>query len=93
MLQQIKARSARVLLIDVTGMVMEDAAAAHHLTRAARAAELLGAEVVLVGINPLSAQRMVQQGADVGHVVTRSNLELGFAYALSRTGGRVVYSR
>jgi anti-anti-sigma regulatory factor len=93
MLREIKARRARVLLIDVTGMAMADAVAVHYLTRAARAASLLGAEVVLVGIDPRSAQLMVEQGADVGEVITHSNLELGFAYALSRTGGRMIHGR
>ncbi|WP_438031350.1 STAS domain-containing protein [Sorangium sp. So ce233] len=93
MLREIAERRARVVLIDVTGMAVVDAVAADHLMAAARAAGLLGAEVVLVGITPAAAQLMVQQGLDLGCVVTRSTLELGFAYALSQTGGRVVYSR
>ncbi|WP_437733968.1 substrate-binding domain-containing protein [Sorangium sp. So ce1335] len=91
MLREISERRARVVLIDVTGMAVVDAVAADHLMAAARAARLLGAEVVLVGITPAAAQLMVQQGLDLGCVVTRSTLELGFAYALSQTGGRVVY--
>ncbi|WP_437484380.1 substrate-binding domain-containing protein [Sorangium sp. So ce1014] len=93
MLQEIAERRARVVLIDVTGMAAVDAAAADHLMTAARAARLLGAEVVLVGIAPAAARLMVEQGLDLGNVVTRSTLELGFAYALSKTGGRIVYSR
>ncbi|WP_437876476.1 substrate-binding domain-containing protein [Sorangium sp. So ce513] len=93
MLREISERRARVVLIDVTGMAVVDAVAADHLMAAARAARLLGAEVVLVGITPAAAQLMVEQGLDLGGVVTRSTLELGFAYALSQTGGRVVYGR
>ncbi|WP_433932126.1 substrate-binding domain-containing protein [Sorangium cellulosum] len=93
MLREIAERRASVVLIDVTGMAVVDAVAADHLMAAARAARLLGAEVVLVGITPAAAQLMVQQGLDLGCVVTRSTLELGFAYALSQMGGRVVYSR
>ncbi|WP_437812731.1 substrate-binding domain-containing protein [Sorangium sp. So ce1078] len=92
MLREIAERRARVVLIDVTGMAAVDAAAADHLMTAARAAGLLGAEVVLVGITPAAAQLMVEQGLDLGNVVTRSTLELGFAHALSKTGGRIVYS-
>ncbi|HTN86085.1 MAG TPA: substrate-binding domain-containing protein [Sorangium sp.] len=93
MLQDITERHARVVLVDVTGMAAVDAASAEHLVRAARAARLLGAEVVLVGITPAAARLMVEQGVDLGSVVTRSNLELGFAYALSKTGGQIVYRR
>ncbi|KYG00712.1 sugar regulator [Sorangium cellulosum] len=91
MLREISERHARVVLIDVTGMAAVDAAAADHLMTAARAAGLLGAEVVLVGITPAAAQLMVEHGLDLGGVVARSTLELGFAYALSKTGGRLVY--
>ncbi|XXY15205.1 substrate-binding domain-containing protein [Sorangium sp. So ce216] len=93
MLQDIAERHARVVLVDVTGMAAVDAASAEHLVRAAQAARLLGAEVVLVGITPAAARLMVEQGVDLGSVVTRSNLELGFAHALSKTGGRIVYRR
>jgi anti-anti-sigma regulatory factor len=93
MLREISARRARVVLIDVTGAAMVDATTAQHLMRASRAAGLLGAEVVLVGITPKAAQMMVNQGVDAGDLVTRSNLELGFAHALAKMKGRVVYER
>ncbi|KYF71489.1 sugar regulator, partial [Sorangium cellulosum] len=92
MLQEISRRRARVVLVDVTGMATVDALAAHHLLQAAGAARLLGAEVVLVGIAPEAARLIVGQGLDLGRVAIRATLELGFAYALSRTGGRVVYA-
>ncbi|WP_437626780.1 substrate-binding domain-containing protein [Sorangium sp. So ce1151] len=93
MLQDITERQARVVLVDVTGMAVVDAASVEHLLRAARAARLLGAEVVLVGITPAAARLMVEEGVDLGSVTTRSTLELGFAHALSKTGGQIVYRR
>ncbi|WP_437635675.1 substrate-binding domain-containing protein [Sorangium sp. So ce854] len=93
MLQEISTRGARVVLVDVTGMEAVDAVAAHHLLQASRAAGLLGAEVVLVGVAPAAARLMVEQGLDLGRITVRSTLELGFAYALSRTGGRIVHRR
>lgn len=91
MLQEITDHAARVVIVDVTGMAVVDASAAHHLVQAARAAGLLGAEVVLAGISPEAARLMVDQGLVLDGVVTRSTLELAFSYALQRTGGRVVY--
>ncbi|KYF81443.1 sugar regulator [Sorangium cellulosum] len=93
MLQDITEHHARVVLVDVTGMAVVDAASVEHLLRAARAARLLGAEVVLVGVTPAAARLMVEQGVDLGSLITRSTLELGFAYALSKTGGQIVYRR
>ncbi|XYH92888.1 substrate-binding domain-containing protein [Sorangium sp. So ce1128] len=88
MLREIDAQRAQIVLIDVTGMAVGDAAAASQLVQAARAAALLGAEAVLVGMRPGAAQTMVEQGLDVGSMVTRSNLAQGFKYALARTRGR-----
>lgn len=90
MLREIAAKRARVVLIDVTGMAIVDAAAASQLGQAAQAAALLGAEVVLVGLRPDAARMMVEQGLDLGAMVTRSNLARGFRYALARTRGRAV---
>lgn len=93
MLREITEHQARVVIVDVTGMAVVDASAASHLVQAARAAELLGTEVVLVGIAPEAARLMVEQGLDLGDIVTRSTLELGFSYALGKTGGQLVYRR
>ncbi|WP_438014789.1 substrate-binding domain-containing protein [Sorangium sp. So ce315] len=93
MLQEIADHRARVVLVDVTGMAVVDASAACHLAQAARAAAMLGSEVVLVGIAPEAARLMVEQGIALDGIVTRSTLELGFSYALGKTGGRVVYRR
>ncbi|KYF54804.1 sugar regulator, partial [Sorangium cellulosum] len=90
MLQEISEHKARAVIIDVTGMAVVDASAASHIAQAARAAAMLGSEVVLVGIAPEAARLMVDQGLDLGGIVTRSTLELGFSYALGKTGGRVV---
>ncbi|WP_437827708.1 substrate-binding domain-containing protein [Sorangium sp. So ce1153] len=93
LLKEISEHQARVVIVDVTGMAVIDASAASHLAQAARAAGLLGSEVVLVGIAPEAARLMVEQGLELGSIVTRSTLELGFSYALGKTGGRVVYQR
>ncbi|AUX24905.1 sugar ABC transporter [Sorangium cellulosum] len=93
MLREITEHQARVVIIDVTGMAVVDASAASHLVQAARAAGLLGSEVVLVGIAPEAARLMVEQGLDLGDIVIRSTLELGFSYALGKTGGQLVYRR
>ena len=50
-----------------------------------QAAGLLGAEVVVVGIRPEIAQTIVGLGIHMTRVVTRSSLQEGIAYAMTRS--------
>ena len=61
-----------------------DTQVANALIRAARAARLLGAQVILTGIQPQIAQTLVQLGADLNGIVTHSNLKSGIAFALGQ---------
>lgn len=93
LLGEIDDHAARAVLIDVTGAVGIDAAAAASLARAAQAARLLGAEVVLVGVGAAAARSMIERGLDLGDIVTRSTLQDGLAHALGQLGGRLVLPR
>ncbi|MCC6551839.1 MAG: PAS domain-containing protein [Polyangiaceae bacterium] len=84
LLEGLGRAQASVVILDITGVPRVDASVAAALLRAARAAELLGAEVVLTGIRPEVAQTLVEIGADFGRVVTRGNLQGGVAYAMRR---------
>jgi rsbT co-antagonist protein RsbR len=68
--------------MDITGVRVVDTQVANALLRAAQAARLLGAEVVLTGINAEVAQTIVQLGVNMDQIVTRCNLQAGIAYAL-----------
>ena len=65
-----------------------DAQVANALIRAAQAARLLGAEVVLTGIGPRVAQALVERGTELRGIVTLGNLQSGIAYALNRSAHR-----
>jgi PAS domain S-box-containing protein len=78
----VASRRARVALIDITGVPTIDASVAGLLMQAAQVARILGAEVVLTGINPAVAQAMVRIGTDLGGVVTRGDLQSGIDYAM-----------
>ena len=58
----------------------------NHLIQATRAATLLGAHCVLVGVSAEVAQTLVQLGVNLSTLVTRSNLQAGITYALARQG-------
>jgi anti-anti-sigma regulatory factor len=77
-------RRAQVAILDITGVPEVDASVAEALIRAARAARLLGARVILTGIGPDVAQRLVRIGADLRDIMTYGTLHGGVAHALRR---------
>jgi ABC-type sugar transport system substrate-binding protein len=81
----ISTHQAMVLIIDITGVAVVDTGVAHHLLQAARAAQLLGALVMLVGISPEVAQTVVQLGVDLSGLPTYSSLQVGLEHARRRT--------
>jgi ribose transport system substrate-binding protein len=85
MLGAISNIQAAVLIIDITGVAMVDTGVAHHLLQAARAAQLLGALVMLVGISPEVAQTVVQLGVDLSSLPTYSSLQVGLEHARRQT--------
>ncbi len=83
-LQGITTYSAEIVILDITGVRVVDTQVAAALLRTARAAQLLGAEVVLTGISAEIAQTLVQIGADLGNIIAQNSLQQGIAYAMNR---------
>jgi len=81
LLSGIAAQRAHLALLDITGVRLVDTHVASALVQAARAAKLLGAQVVLTGINAEVASALVRLGAELSDIVTLSTLEAGIAYA------------
>ncbi|MEN9939075.1 MAG: hypothetical protein RLZZ387_5654 [Chloroflexota bacterium] len=92
LLTGVQSFAAEIVIIDITGVPLVDTAVANHLIQAMRAATLLGAHCVLVGISAEVAQLMVQLGVYLGNITTCSNLQAGISYALDRLG-RVITLR
>jgi len=86
LLTGIKDHQAEHVIIDITGVPVVDTSIANHLLQAIRAARLLGAHCLLVGINAEVAQTMVYLGIDLSGVITRANLQAGIEYVLARMG-------
>ena len=84
LLQGLVAHHARAVILDITGVPVVDSAVAQGLLRAAQAAQLLGAQVVLTGIRPEVAQTLVGIGANLRGIVTYSTLQNGISAALAR---------
>ncbi len=81
LLEAITHHQADQVIIDITGVPTVDTGVANHLLQAARAANLVGAHIILVGISTHVAQTMVQLGVDFSSIATHANLQEGLEYA------------
>ncbi len=91
LVEGVSDRKARVALLDLTGVSVLDTQVADTLLKATRSCRLVGAEVVLTGVQPEMAQTLVKLGVDLGDIATRSTLQAGISYALEpdpSTGAR-----
>lgn len=90
LLEGITTLGGDVVILDITGVPVVDTGVANHLIQAARAARLLGAQVLLVGISPEIAQTLVQLGVDLTQIDTRADLRSGVEEALRMRGLTIV---
>ncbi|MDY7041624.1 MAG: STAS domain-containing protein [Chloroflexota bacterium] len=90
LLHGVARHRARVAILDLTGLSAVDAVVAGRVVDAARAAWLLGAQVVLVGADAEMAETMADMELDIGELVTRYDLQGGIQYALSVVGKQTV---
>jgi rsbT co-antagonist protein RsbR len=86
LLEGIAHHQADVVIVDLTGVAVVDEVVTQYLVQAARAAQLLGAQVIFVGIRSEVAQMMVQLEIDVTHFVICADFQAGVEYALSVQG-------
>jgi anti-anti-sigma factor len=88
-LKGIEHYRARKVIIDLTGVPVVDTQVAATLLDTTQAAQLLGVEVIIVGISPEVSQSMVHLGVDLSRITTLADLQSGVFYALHRLGIRV----
>jgi rsbT co-antagonist protein RsbR len=86
LLQRIVETSARIAIIDITGVPMVDTLVAQHLIKTVAAARLMGADCIISGIRPQIAQTIVHLGVVLEDVVTKATLADAIALALRETG-------
>lgn len=84
LLSGVTARGATHVILDVTGVPEADTEMADALIRASRAVRLLGANVILSGIQPAFARTLIELGVDVGGLVTQATLAGGIRAAMGR---------
>ena len=84
LLEGVARHQANLVILDITGVAVVDTPVAQAIINAAQAVKLLGAQVMLTGIQPQMAQTLVQIGLDLSGISTPSR---------GRTGGRSTVSR
>jgi anti-anti-sigma regulatory factor len=75
LLQSVERERARLVLLDITGLPLLDTAGAAGLITGVRAASLLGARCVLVGVRPEIAQTLVGLGVVLDELATAATLQ------------------
>ncbi|MGQ9892870.1 MAG: PAS domain S-box protein [Roseiflexus sp.] len=84
LLEGVAAYRAETAIVDITGVQVVDTQVANALVRAAQAARLLGAQVILTGIKPQVAQTLVQLGVSLDGLRTTGSLQTGVRLVLDR---------
>lgn len=84
LLEGVAQHQAELVILDITGVSVVDTQVAQALVRAAQAVKLLGAQVMLTGIQPQIAQTLVHLGVELSGIITRGSLQAGISAALER---------
>jgi PAS domain S-box-containing protein len=85
LLEGVARHQASLAILDITGVAVVDTQVAQTFILAAQAVRLLGAQVMLTGIQPQIAQTLVQLGVDLSGIQTQSSLQAGIAAALQNS--------
>jgi len=89
LLQRIASDQAAIVILDISGVPMIDTAVAQHLFKTIQGAQLMGAQSIISGVRPETAQAMVHLGIDIGTVKSRNTLsdalQLAFRMISERT--------
>jgi rsbT co-antagonist protein RsbR len=90
LLRAIRVNRARVVVMDVTGVVTIDSKVANHLLQTVTAAKLMGATVIITGLSEGVAQSLVALGIDLSKMKTIGDLQGGLEEAERLLGMRMV---
>ena len=82
LLSAIQANRAKVVVIDITGVVTIDLNVANHLVQTVQATRLMGATAIITGLSSSIAQTLVDLGVDVSMIRSVGDLQGGLEEAV-----------
>jgi anti-anti-sigma regulatory factor len=85
LLERVSVARSELVLIDITGVPLVDAAVADGLLRLSQAIRLLGAEVILTGLRPAIAQTLSELDTNLGLIRTHATIQDALAQAEPRS--------
>jgi rsbT co-antagonist protein RsbR len=81
LLQAVRERRARAVVLDVTGVPEIDSVAANQLVGSVLSARMMGADVIISGLSAEISQTLVTVGIDLSRVVSAGDLQAGIELA------------
>jgi anti-anti-sigma factor len=81
LLQAVRQRRARAVVLDVTGVPEIDSTAANALIGSVSSARMMGADVIISGLSAEISQTLVTVGIDLSRVVSAGDLQAGIELA------------
>jgi anti-anti-sigma regulatory factor len=87
LLQAVRVRRARAIVLDVTGVPEIDTEAANQLIGSVTSARMMGAETIISGLSAEIAQTLVTVGIDLSLVVSAGDLQGGIELAEQHLDG------
>ena len=81
LLAAIQANRAKVVVIDITGVVTIDLTVANHLVQTVKASRLMGATAIITGLSSSIAQTLVDLGVEVSMIRSVGDLQGGLEVA------------
>ena len=86
LLDGINAYHAKIVILDITGVLIVDSGVAGHLNKTIKAARLKGAHTIITGISEAVAETVVDLGIDWSDINTLADLQTGLIFALNHLG-------
>ena len=81
-LERIPRANAKIVIMDILGVLAVDSSVANHLIQIAKATRLMGCDFIISGISPAIAHSMVQLGIDLDKIhstlTVKASLEMAF---------------
>jgi anti-anti-sigma factor len=84
LLDELARMGARFVILDLTGLESIDTATAEHFMQLARGARLLGATIIVTGIQAAVALTLVGLGLGLDELVSKSTLGAGLVYCVAQ---------